>query len=83
MVATSYPGGHLQGGFGLAIGYAAATGAYDVASAPANHRSFYLKTVIASKANVKQAIATAADPAPSLNFKDIWAPVGDAIPENL
>jgi ribose transport system substrate-binding protein len=83
LISTSVPGGAVQGGFGLAIGYAAATGAYKVASAPADHRAFYLKTAIATKANIKATLALANNPVPSLNFSDIWSAVGDVIPEDL
>ena len=82
-IATSVPGGAVQGGFGLAIGYAAATGAITVADLPPNHRAFYLKTNLATKANIAATLALANDPVPSLNFSDIWSHVGDVIPEDL
>jgi hypothetical protein len=73
----------VQGGFGLAIGYAAATGAVTVADLPAKYRAFYLKTAIATKANIKATLALANNPVPSLDFSDIWSAVGDVIPEDL
>lgn len=83
LISTSVPGGAVQGGFGLAIGYAAATGAVTVADLPAKYRAFYLKTAIATKANIKATLALANNPVPSLDFSDIWSAVGDVIPEDL
>lgn len=82
-IATSVPGGAVQGAIGLAIGYQAAIGTHNVATAKAEYRAFYLKTNIATKANIKATLALAEDPVPALNFKDIWSVVGDVVPENL
>lgn len=82
-IATSVPGGAVQGGFGLAIGYAAATGAINVADLPAKYRAFYLKTNIATKANIKATLKLAKNPVPQLDFSDIWSNVGDTVPEDL
>lgn len=82
-IATSVPGGAVQGAIGLAIGYQAAIGEHIVATAKPEYRAFYLKTNIATKANITETLALAEDPVPALNFKDIWSVVGDVVPENL
>lgn len=82
-IATSVPGGAIQGGHGLAIGYAIATGTVDIKSLAAAKRAFYLKTNIATKANIAATLKLAEDPVPSLDFKDPWSVLGDAVPESL
>lgn len=77
-VATTQSTGAEQGGYGLAIAFAAATGEIDPAKESAEHRSFYLKPLEA----VTPANATTV-PKPTdtskLDFSDIWAEVGDPI----
>lgn len=77
-VATTQSTAVQQGAYGLNIGFAAATGQIDPATEPAGHRAFYLKPLpVITAANV----ASAGDPADtsSLDFSDVWAPVGQEI----
>lgn len=77
-VATTQSTAVAQGAYGLGIGFAAATGAIDASTEPANHRAFYLKPLpIVTSANV----ATVGNPSDTsmLNFSDVWGPVGSAI----
>jgi len=80
MVATTIANAANQGGFGLAIAYAAATGQIDPDTEPADHRSFYLKTNIATKANVDS--VPLPDDTSTMDFSDIWSVVGGEIPES-
>lgn len=79
MVATTIANAANQGGFGLAIAYAAATGQIDPDTEPAEHRSFYLKTNIATKANVDS--VPLPDDTSGMDFSNIWSVVGGVIPE--
>lgn len=79
-IATTIPNAAVQGGFGLAIGYAAATGAIDVAKLKPEQRAFFMKTNLATKKNIKTA---SKDITPTLKFNDIWANVASVIPENV
>lgn len=79
MVATTIANAANQGGFGLAIAHAAATGQINPDTEPADHRSFYLKTNIATKANVDS--VPLPDDTSGMDFSDIWAVVGGEIPE--
>ncbi len=77
-VVTTQSTAAEQGGFGLAIGYAAATRAFDPAKEPQAHRSFYLKPLaVITPANA----ASIGDPTDTsgLDFSDIWAKAGDPI----
>jgi ribose transport system substrate-binding protein len=77
-IATTASNAHIQGGYGLAIGYAAATGSWDPAKAKPEERAFYLKTVIATKKNVD---AASKDLSIGMKFTDIWDAIGSVIPE--
>jgi ribose transport system substrate-binding protein len=77
-IATTVSNAHIQGGYGLAIGYAAATGSWDPAKAKPEERAFYLKTVIATKKNVD---AASKDLSIGMKFTNIWDAVGSVIPE--
>lgn len=79
MVATTISNAANQGGFGLAIANAAATGQIDPDAEPADHRSFYLKTNIATKANIDT--VPLPDDVSGMDFADIWSVVGGEIPE--
>lgn len=79
MVVTTISNAANQGGFGLAIAYAAATGQIDPDTEPADHRSFYLKTNLATKANIDS--VPLPDDVSGMNFGDIWSIVGGPIPE--
>ncbi|MDT7669501.1 MAG: ribose transport system substrate-binding protein [Pseudonocardiales bacterium] len=65
-LATVSTDAYWQGGAGLALAYAAATGKFDVATAPPASRSFYGKEFLVTKANVADFLKTptAADLAP-------------------
>ena len=77
-VATTQSTGAQQGGVGLAIGFAAATGKLDPAKEPAAHRSFYLKPLPpitpSNAGSVKKPTDTS-----GMDFSDIWAEAGDPI----
>ena len=77
-VATTQSTGAEQGGFGLAIGYAAAIGKMNPAKQPQDHRSFYLKPL--NPITSKNA-STVADPTDtsSLDFSNIWVDAGGPI----
>ena len=77
-IATTQANAANQGGFGLAIAYAAATGEIDPTTEPDEHRAFFLKTNIVTKANV--ADIPAPDDTSKMDFSDIWSVVGAAIP---
>lgn len=79
-IATTASNAHIQGGYGLAIGYAAATGSWDPATAKPEQRAFYLKTVIATKANVA---VMSKDRSIGMKFTNIWDAIGSVIPENV
>lgn len=79
LVATTIANAANQGGFGLAIAHAAATGQIDPDTEPADHRSFYLKTNIATKANVDG--VPLPDDTSTMDFSNIWSVVGGVIPE--
>jgi ribose transport system substrate-binding protein len=57
-VATVSTDAYWQGGAGLALAYAAATGKFDVAKAPPASRSFYGKEFLVTKANVADFLKT-------------------------
>lgn len=77
-VVTTQSTGAQQGGFGLAIGFAAATGEIDPAKEPQGHRSFYLKPL---KPITPQNAGSIPDPTDTsgLDFSDIWSQVGEPI----
>lgn len=77
-VATTQSTAVAQGAYGLAIGFAAATGEIDPAGEPANHRSFYLKP-LAPITPENVATIKAPDDTAALDFTNIWAQAGDTI----
>jgi ribose transport system substrate-binding protein len=77
-VATTQSTGALQGGGGLAIAYAAATGEVDPSEEPVNHRSFYLKPLDAITPANADSVPNPTDTS-KLDFSDIWATAGDQI----
>jgi len=79
-IATTASNAHIQGGYGLAIGYAVATGAFDLAKAKPEQRAFYLKTVLGTKKNVA---AVSKDQSVGMKFTNIWNAIGSVIPENV
>lgn len=76
--ATTQSTGALQGGYGLAIAYAAATGEIDPADLPDEKRQFYLKDLPVvthtTAANTPSALDTS-----DMDFSDIWAANGKAM----
>ncbi|QZY50917.1 sugar ABC transporter substrate-binding protein [Leucobacter tenebrionis] len=70
--ATTQSTGKLQGGYGLAIGFAAATGEIDPDELPAEKREFYLEDLpIVTQENA--ADTPAATDVSELDFSDVWA----------
>ncbi|GGO93086.1 D-threitol-binding protein [Wenjunlia tyrosinilytica] len=77
-VATTPSTGAAQGGLGMAIAYAAATGHINPDKEPQDHRSFYLKPMpIITRANAS-AVPSPTD-ATKLDFKDLWSQNGRPI----
>jgi ribose transport system substrate-binding protein len=75
---TTQSTGAAQGGYGLAIGYAAAIGKIDPAKESPEHRAFYLKFQgVVSTVNA----GTLAPPTDTskLDFSDIWSGVESPI----
>lgn len=77
-VATTQSTGAQQGAFGLAIGFAAATGEIDPAEEPAEHRMFYLKQLDTITPDNAAEVPAPTDTS-GLDFDDVWAEVGDPI----
>lgn len=71
-VATVSSNGFLQGGYSLAIGYAAWTGLMDVDSLPANRREFFTEGKLVYSDNVAEYKRDFVDGKPSYDFSDIW-----------
>ena len=64
-----------QGGMGLSIAYHAATGAFDPAKEPPEHREFYGKTVLITPDNVEDYIRTNIESQPEIDWNDLWGRV--------
>ncbi|HET7398246.1 MAG TPA: sugar ABC transporter substrate-binding protein [Intrasporangium sp.] len=77
-VATTQSTAVAQGAYGLAIGFAAATGEIDPASQPVNHRSFYLKPLPVITPDTVKSVK-APDDTSGLDLTNIWAQAGDPI----
>ncbi|MCQ4080888.1 sugar ABC transporter substrate-binding protein [Streptomyces sp. RB6PN25] len=77
-VATTRSTGSVQGGFGLAIGYAAAIGKIDPAKEPAEHRAFYLTYQGIVTSQNAGSLPSPTD-ASGLNFNNIWSVVASPI----
>jgi len=77
-IATTQSSAAAQGAFGLAIGMAAATGAFSPADEPVEHRSFYLKPLSIITAENADSVP---DPSSTdgFDFADIWSEAGTAI----
>lgn len=77
-VATTQSTAAAQGAYGLAIGYAAATGKFDPAKEPAAHRSFYLKPLEPVTPDNAASVPSPTDTS-SLSFDDPWAQAGEQL----
>ncbi len=77
-VATTQSTAAQQGGFGLAIGFAAATGQIDPAKQPRSQRSFYLKPLKYVTSQNADSIPAPSDTS-SLDFSNPWSLVGEPI----
>lgn len=71
-VATVSSNGFLQGGYSLAISYAAWTGLLDVGSLPANRREFFTEGKLVTADNVAEYKKDFIDGKPTYDFSDIW-----------
>lgn len=76
--ATSQSTGALQGGYGLAIAYAAATGEIDPDDLPADKRQFYLKDLPVVTHKTAAEAPSALDTS-GMDFSDVWAANGKAM----
>ena len=70
---------YWQGGMGLSIGYAARTGKFDPAKEGKDHREFYGRGIVITKANAKEYYETNIKASPKLDFNDIWGRVSGQI----
>lgn len=70
--ATVSSNGYLQGGYTLAICYAAWTGLVDVAALPPEYREFATPAMLVTSANVKDFIAEYVDAKPAMDFSQIF-----------
>ncbi|WP_369745523.1 sugar ABC transporter substrate-binding protein [Paenarthrobacter sp. AMU7] len=77
-VATTQSTAAAQASYGLAIGLAAATGEFDPAKEPKEHRSFYLKALPAITSSTTSSVPDPADIS-KFNLSDIWSQTGDPI----
>jgi ribose transport system substrate-binding protein len=77
-VATTQSTAAAQGGYGLALGFAAATGEIDPASEPAERRAFYLKPLPPVTAKNVESVPDPADTS-QLNFDDPYAAAGTQV----
>ena len=68
VVATCSSNGYLQGGFTLAICYAAWAGLVDPASLPSEYRDFLTPSVLVTKDTVDQYVSEYVDSQPELDF---------------
>ncbi len=64
-----------QGGMGLSIPYAAATGVFDPSKEPNTHREFYFEPVYVNTANAQEIKTKYIDGTPSYDWKDYWGRV--------
>ena len=70
--ATVSSNGYLQGGYTLAICYAAWTGLLDVNALPKEYREFATPAMLVTSANVKDFIAEYVDAKPVMDFSQIY-----------
>ncbi len=71
--ATVSSNGYLQGGYTLAICYAAWAGLIDPAEMPQEFRQFATPSMLVTQENVKDYIAEYIDKQPSMDFSDIFS----------
>lgn len=72
-VATVSSNGYLQGGYTLAICYAAWAGLIDPKTMPQEYRKFATPSMLVTKDNVKQYIADYVDKTPKMDFSQIFS----------
>jgi ribose transport system substrate-binding protein len=70
---------YWQGGMGLSIGYHAATGQFDPAKEPKDHREFYGTGVIITADNAQSYYDSNIKAEPELDWNDIWGRVSGQI----
>lgn len=70
--ATVSSNGYLQGGYTLAICYAAWAGLIDPAELPIEYREFATPATVITSENVEQYIADYIDATPEFDFSEIW-----------
>jgi len=68
-----------QGGMGLSIGYHAATGKFDPATEPPDHREFYGTGVVITADNAQSYYDSNIAAEPTLDWNDIWGRVSGQI----
>lgn len=72
VTATVSSNGYLQGGYTLAICYAAWTGLIDPTTLPDEYRNFKTPAIIVTADNVEEYVAEYVDNIPEYDFSDIW-----------
>lgn len=72
VVATVSSNGYLQGGYTLAICYAAWAGLIDPTTMPAEYRNFLTPAILVTADTVDDYVAQYVDSVPEYDFSDIW-----------
>lgn len=72
VTATVSSNGYLQGGYTLAICYAAWTGLIDPTSLPDEYRNFKTPAILVTADTVDDYVAEYVDSVPEYDFSDIW-----------
>lgn len=72
VTATVSSNGYLQGGYTLAICYAAWAGLIDPAAMPAEYREFATPATVVTADNVEEYVANFVDATPEFDFSDIF-----------
>lgn len=78
-VATLAHDPFWQGGMGLSLGYHAWNGSIDLAKEPPEHREFYVKGQMVTKANAPEYLKTVSVGNVTYDWNDLWSRVDSAI----
>ncbi|MGI6069423.1 MAG: sugar ABC transporter substrate-binding protein [Blautia sp.] len=72
VIATVSSNGYLQGGYTLAICYAAWAGLIDPTTMPAEYRNFLTPAILVTADTVDEYVTNYVDNVPEYDFSDIW-----------
>jgi len=78
-IATTSLDPYWLGSMGLALGHAAKTGRIDPAKEPHEHREFYVRPQLVTKANVEEFYASNFKSTPVVDVNDFWGRVAGPI----